>query len=167
MVVKDWKVTTIEGALKNGPWFCLYLILTSCMGYGFVEFGRIAGASVKEFVEQSKKQTDTVLEEVKSNGRTLQATAADAIKTSIAAKEAASAADSSAKAAADATKDVAEKLLEAGELMDSVSQRRDDQAKKAAEQQDVQTKVLRELLEAVKGTAKNELTPPLMNNGGA
>jgi hypothetical protein len=69
MTAKDWKIACIEGAVKNGPWFCLYAILTISMGYGFVEFGRIAGESVKSYIAQAKQDNATTLEAVKLNGQ--------------------------------------------------------------------------------------------------
>ena len=182
MTAKDWKIVALEGALKNGPWFCLYFILTSCLGYGFIEFGRIAGGSVKSYIEQAKEDNETTLAAVLANQQLLQAmstesarSSAEAIDTAAAAKVAASNANESARLAATATAEVAARLLEAKQEMSAVSKRRDMEAEERIKSIDAQTGVLGKLLsvqesvlETLRETqSKNSETPPMPNDGGA
>jgi len=116
--------------------------------------------TVKKGMEAQVKSTEAIKELVAQNGQRIDDTSKESIEAAAEAKIAASNANESAKQAAIATAAVAEKLHAAGELMSNVSERRDSQM-------EAQTKVLIELLQAVKDSPKNELAPPSTNDGGA
>lgn len=125
-------------------------------------------------IEAQTASTEAIKLLVAQNGERIDSTSASAIDAAAAAKTAASNANESAKAAAIATADVAKRLLEAGELMAGVSKRRDEENAERLQHIGEQTKVLGELLdvqkqvlETLQASPKNELAPPMQNDGGA